>query len=85
MEYYRFNLINFSYFSFKILIYLGIIKDTSEKHVINRDPGAYVDRHKFSDDDLRYLVSKRPFQPRIDFPVNERHKLLNETCKFVPS
>jgi len=40
---------------------------------------------KFNDDELRYFVSKGPFQPTIDFPVNEEFKLRKQTCKFISS
>ncbi|CAF4827640.1 unnamed protein product, partial [Rotaria sp. Silwood2] len=52
----------------------GVINDYSEKPLIDRDPGVSIglsnNTHKFSDDQLRYLISKGPFQPLIDFPVN---------------
>ncbi|CAF2704956.1 unnamed protein product [Rotaria sp. Silwood2] len=66
-----------------------VINDNSEKPPIDRDPGAAIglsnNIHKFSDDQLRYLTSKGPFQPRIDFPINEKLKSAKQTYKFVHS
>ena len=54
-----------------------IVFDCIENIILNIESNA--------DNDLLYLVSKGPFQSRIDFSVTERYKLLNQTCKFVPS
>ncbi|CAM4795088.1 unnamed protein product [Rotaria magnacalcarata] len=63
----------------------GIIQHNKEKPLIERDPGVISDDfngvHNFSDDELRYLISKGPFQPRIDFPINEELKSMKQTNK----
>ena len=66
-------------------IFIDIISDSCAKDILNRDPDTDTNKHKFSDDELRYLVSKGPFQPHVDFLINERYQSQKQTYKFVPS
>ncbi|CAF1455551.1 unnamed protein product, partial [Rotaria sordida] len=60
------------------------IMDSKEDELINRDPGYYDAGHKFTEKQLRYLVSVGPLQVKLEeYPKNRELYTAGKTCKFA--
>ncbi|CAF1353507.1 unnamed protein product [Rotaria sp. Silwood1] len=60
------------------------IMDSKEDELINREPGYYDVGHKFTEKQLRYLVSVGPLQVKIEeYPKNRELHTAGKTCKFA--